>query len=275
MLISFIGGGNMTVAMVSGMLQNGFQPHEIYVVDRHPEKCAALIQQYGIKTGVPDSPLPLSDMIVLAIKPQQMSSVLPQILPQLHTSSFMSIAAGINIETLQTLFEGMSRIIRVMPNTPTLVGEGVCGAFAATLATDVDKNLAQRILGAIGQVIWVQEESILHGITAVSGCGPAYVYSCVAALLAAAQNQGFDLETAKALTYATFSGTIKLLYASQESVSELRARVMSKGGVTERGVAVLEQQGLTDMMDQAVKAAKARSCEMEQMFLQVNMEKGL
>lgn len=267
MLISFVGGGNMTTAMLSGMLQNGFQPQDIYVVDPNQDKREALMRDYGIRTGEPSTPLPLSDMVILAVKPQQLSTILPQINAQLKTTVFVSILAGVSIEALQLLFKTPSRIIRVMPNTPSLVGAGVSGVFASSQTTKADKELAQRVLEAIGKVIWVNNESTLEAITAVSGCGPAYVFACMAALQEAAQKQGFDVEMAKELVYATFSGTIKLAEASLDSVYTLQKRVMSKGGVTERAIAVLEEHKLANIMDEAVQVAKKRSHELELLFL--------
>lgn len=268
MRVSFIGGGNMATAMLSGMLRHGFQPEEIYVVDPNLEKRLTLANQYGVEVGEPTAPLPLSDMVVLAVKPQQIANVLAQIGPQLQNSLVMSIAASVGIATLQTLCGGMPRIIRVMPNTPSLISAGVSGVFASPLVTDTDKLLAQRVLEAIGKVIWVEEESTLDPIAAVSGCGPAYVFSYLIAMLDAAQNQGFDPITARELVYATFSGAMKLAESSFESVYTLRERVMSKGGVTERGVAVLEQKGLSPIINEAVQAARERCQELEQVLLE-------
>lgn len=257
----------MTTAMLSGMLHKGFAAQDIYVVDPNQDKRESLMQVYGIRTGGPSAPLPLSEMIILAVKPQQLSQILPQINAQLKTSVFVSILAGVTIEALQLLFGMRARVIRVMPNTASLVGAGVSGVYASPQTTKMDKDLVQAILEAIGKVIWVNKESVLEAITAVSGCGPAYVFACMAALQEAAQHQGFEVEIARELVYATFSGAIKLAETSSDSVYTLQKKVMSKGGVTERAIAVLEKRRLANIMDEAVRVAKARSHELECLFL--------
>lgn len=259
MTISFIGGGNMAVAMLNGMLQQGFQAKEIHVVEPDAEKRNALVRQYGVQVAAASAALPISEVVILAVKPQQVATVLGAIGAQLQDSILMSIAAGVSIEALQFLCGITQRIVRVMPNTPALIRAGISGAIASPNVSDVDKALANRILLAMGEVVWVQKESALDAITAVSGSGPAYVFYFMQALQDAAQNQGFDPETARQLAYATFSGAVKLAQASSEHVSILRARVTSNKGTTEEGVAVLEQNHLLQTVNQAVKAAATRS----------------
>jgi pyrroline-5-carboxylate reductase len=264
MKVSFIGGGNMAVAMVSGMLQQGFQAQEIHIVEPNEEKRTALASQYKVEVADPSQPLPDSDVVILAVKPQQVVEVLKNRGHSLQNSMLMSIAAGVSIKALQILCGKAQRIVRVMPNTPALIGAGISGAFASTNIEAADKILAEHILQAMGEVVWVDEESALDSITAVSGSGPAYVFYFIEALQQAAQNQGFDLDTARKLAYATFNGAVRLAQSSPESVNALRARVTSKKGTTEEGVAVLEQHQLLHTVDEAVKAAAERSRALEQ-----------
>jgi pyrroline-5-carboxylate reductase len=259
MKISFIGGGNMAVAMLSGMLQQGFTANSIHVIEPCVEKRTALAVQYKVTVADPSQPLPPSDFVILAVKPQQVIKVLHGIGGLLTHSVLMSIAAGVSIEVLQSLCGKAQRVVRVMPNTPALIGAGISGAFASANINEADKIAVERILQAIGEVVWVQHESALDGITAISGSGPAYVFYFMEALQEAAKNQGFDEEIAKKLVYATFNGAVKLAQLSPEPVSTLRARVTSKKGTTEEGVAILAQHQLFSTVDQAVKAAAKRS----------------
>ena len=259
MVISFIGGGNMAVAIVSGMLQQGFQTQEIHIVEPDVEKRTMLQEQYGVQVADPSEKLPISDMVILAVKPQQVASILGVIGSQVQQSLLMSVAAGVSIDALQILCGQTQRIIRAMPNTPALIRAGISGAIASSNVSASDKALANRVLHAIGEVIWVKEESALDAVTAISGSGPAYVFYFMQALQEAAQAQGFDAQTARQLVYSTFSGAVRLAQASSESVSTLRERVTSKKGTTEEGVAVLRQHQLLRAVDEAVKAAAKRS----------------
>ncbi|UXY14710.1 pyrroline-5-carboxylate reductase [Chitiniphilus purpureus] len=260
--ISFIGGGNMAAAMIGGLIQEGTAPQRIHVVDPDETKLHELAQRYGVSTARPGAALPSSRMAVLAVKPQQLEAVARQLAPELGGTLVVSIAAGIRSDTLAHWLGGHTRIVRVMPNTPALVRAGLSGAFAAPAVSDDDRAAAETVLRAIGEVVWVAEESRIDGITAISGSGPAYVFYFMEALQEAARAQGFDVSTARTLAYQTFAGAVALALASEDDAATLRLKVTSKGGTTERAIGTFEQQGLRDIVIAAAAAAATRSREL-------------
>ncbi|WP_027468411.1 pyrroline-5-carboxylate reductase [Deefgea rivuli] len=262
MKITYIGGGNMAAAMIGGMLSQGFTGNEIHVVEPDANKRQELSTQYGISTSAPDEALPASLAIVFAIKPQQFRSVAAQVLPQLNDALVISIAAGIRAETISKWLNGYGRIIRVMPNTPALVQAGISGVYAAADVTADDKALTERILASIGEQVWVDEESQIDGITAISGSGPAYVFYFMEALQAAAKAQGFNAEIAQKLAYQTFAGAVKLAIHSEDDAGTLQVKVTSKGGTTERAIKALETSQVRTTIIAAASAAAARSREL-------------
>ncbi|SMC24467.1 pyrroline-5-carboxylate reductase [Andreprevotia lacus DSM 23236] len=262
MKISFIGGGNMAAAMIGGMVKQGFAGTDIHVVEPDAAKRAELAQQFGISTGSPDEALPASTAVIFAVKPQQLRSVAAALAPQLAGSLVISIAAGVRADTLGRWLGGLDRVVRVMPNTPALVQAGISGAYASPGATADDKALAERILGSIGETVWVADEEEIDGITAISGSGPAYVFYFIESLQAAARAQGFAPETARKLAYQTFAGAIKLALQSDDDAATLRQKVTSKGGTTERAINALENSQVRSTIIAAASAAAARSREL-------------
>ncbi|QZA81926.1 pyrroline-5-carboxylate reductase [Deefgea piscis] len=262
MKITYIGGGNMASAMIGGMLSQGFKGQDIHVVEPDAGKRVELAQQYGISCSAPDEALPASQAIIFAIKPQQFRTVAQSILPQLNHALVISIAAGIRAATISQWLAGYQRIVRVMPNTPALVQAGISGVYATEHVTDTDKALTTRILASIGEQVWVNDESQMDGITAISGSGPAYVFYLMEALQAAALAQGFDAEIANKLAYQTFAGAVKLALTSPDDAGTLQVKVTSKGGTTERAIQTLEAHHVRATMIAAAAAAAARSVEL-------------
>ena len=262
MRIVFIGGGNMASAMVGGLLQQGHAAEALFVVEPDADRRAALAKEFGIAALPVDAPLPDSEVVVLAVKPQVLKSVVKAIAPQCQGRLILSIAAGVRLADLDRWLGGNARLVRVMPNTPALVRAGVSGAYLGGLATAADKAATQGILASIGDVVWVETEGQIDAITAISGSGPAYVFLFMEALQAAASQLGFDAVQARSLAYTTFEGAIKLALSSADEVATLRAKVTSKGGTTEAAIATLLAGGVMETMAAATVAAEARAREM-------------
>ncbi len=263
MKVCFIGGGNMASAMIGGLLKSGLAPEAISAVDVDAGQRARLAERFGIRAFDAAGPaIAGSDCIVLAVKPHQVRQVAAGLAPLLDGQLVVTIAAGIRTADLGRWLGGYDRIARAMPNTPALIGQGIAGLYAAPdLAAD-DRARVERILGAVGGVLWVERETLVDAVTAVSGSGPAYVFLMIESLEAAAAGVGFDPVQARQLALATFAGAANLAAVDAEPPAVLRARVTSKGGTTERGIAALEAGGLRALVAQAVHAANRRAIEL-------------
>jgi pyrroline-5-carboxylate reductase len=260
MRITFIGGGNMAGALIGGLIARGQAAADLAVIDPSPEQRAALSQRgVGRLFGTPEPVALASDVIVLAVKPQQMREAATAIAPLLGGRLVISVAAGIRTSDLSRWLGGHTRIVRAMPNTPALIGEGVTGLACPNDLPASDRAAADTILGAVGQVVWVDDETALDAVTAVSGSGPAYVFYFMEAIERAGRELGLTSEQARALTLATFSGASRLAAQSSEPPSVLRERVTSKGGTTAAALAVMGERGLAAHIGDALAAACARS----------------
>jgi len=263
MHITFIGGGNMANALIGGMLGQGFATTDIRVVEPNAETAEKLRAQYGVTVyGEAGTEALASDLIMLAVKPQQMRAVAAAVAPQLRTQLVVSIAAGIRAADLSRWLGGYGRLVRAMPNTPAMVLSGVTGLYALADVSEDERARAQRVLEAVGVVVWVAAESEMDVITAVSGSGPAYVFYFMEGLEEAAIAQGLSAAQARQLSLATFAGAAKLAAQSADDVATLRARVTSKGGTTERAIRTMEAARLKQIIVEAVRAAALRSREL-------------
>jgi len=262
MKMTFIGGGNMATAMIGGMVAQGFSGSDIHVVDPSEPRQRELVQQFGVSCAPPGAPLPPSAAIVFAVKPQQLRQIAEELKNQIGQALVISIAAGIRADTLGRWLDGHDRIVRVMPNTPALVQAGISGVYASEGVSAADRALTERILASIGEIVWVDDETDMDGITAISGSGPAYVFYFMEALQAAARAQGFSPEIAQKLAYQTFAGSVKLALASADDAATLRVKVTSKGGTTERAINAFENSQLRTTIIAAAAAAAARSREL-------------
>jgi pyrroline-5-carboxylate reductase len=260
--VSFIGGGNMAAAIVGGLIASGTQPTDIEVVEINADARANLAARFGIVTHTDLSQARLHGLVVLAVKPQTLPEVAAALAPRLAGQLVVSIAAGVRVADLSRWLGGHQRIVRAMPNTPALVQAGITGLFAPAAVAQESRSQAEAVLRAVGRVVWVEDESQLDAVTAVSGSGPAYVFYCIEALEAAAVSQGLAPETARQLALQTFFGAAKLALESGEEPAVLRQRVTSRGGTTERGIAALEVAGVRQAVAQAVEAASRRSAEL-------------
>ncbi len=263
MRILFIGGGNMATALIGGLLKQGLAASDIRVVEVSEDARHSLRQAFGVvaQAGLAETGV-VEDVVLLAVKPQHLRDVAQRLRPHLHGQLVVSIAAGIRTADLSRWLGGHGRIVRAMPNTPAILRAGITGLYAAPMATDADRKAAQSVLGAVGTVIWLDNENRMDGVTAVSGSGPAYVFYFIEALQQAAQELGFSEEQARNLAVETFVGAAKLAAGSAEPPAVLRARVTSKGGTTERALQVMESFELKGRVVDAVRAAARRSIEL-------------
>lgn len=260
--VSFIGGGNMGAAIIGGLIASGAQPTEIEVVEISAEARAQLAARFGVVTHTDISQARLHGLIVLAVKPQTLPAVAAALAPHLDGQLVVSIAAGVRVADLARWLGGHDRIVRAMPNTPALVQAGIAGLFAPPAVSQEARSQAEAVLRAVGGVVWVDDETQLDAVTAVSGSGPAYVFYFIESLEAAAVAQGLAPATARQLALQTFFGAAKLALESSEEPAVLRQRVTSKGGTTERGIAALEAAAVKPAIGQAVEAASRRSAEL-------------
>jgi pyrroline-5-carboxylate reductase len=260
--VTFIGGGNMAAAIIGGLVASGTAPTDIEVVEINADARAQLAARFGVVTHGDLAQARLHGLIVLAVKPQQLPAVAATLARHVGAHLVLSIAAGVRVADLSRWLGGHARIVRAMPNTPALVQAGIAGLYAAPGLGHDARSQAESVLRAVGGVVWVDDESQLDAVTAVSGSGPAYVFYCIESLEAAALAQGLAAETARQLALQTFFGAAKLALESGEEPAVLRQRVTSKGGTTERGIAALEAAGVKAAMQQAVDAASRRSAEL-------------
>ncbi|MBV8657230.1 MAG: pyrroline-5-carboxylate reductase [Burkholderiales bacterium] len=261
MRITFIGGGNMASAIIAGL--HHASDLALHVVDRNFDKCQRMAHEYGATYSVQLSPEDLqADVIVLAIKPQQLQALCADIAPHLNEQLIISVAAGVRTSKLAGWLNGYERLVWVMPNTPAQVGAGVSGIYATDAVGDHERAVAERIFQAVGKTVWLDDETRMDNLTAITGCGPAYVFYMVEALQAAAIAQGFSETDARSMAEGTFFGAVKLLESSGEDAATLRAKVTSKKGVTEQGILSFTEDGLFDLFKRAAERARARSEEM-------------
>lgn len=257
-----LGCGKMGSALLAGWLEAGVPAQKVWVIEPNPSEW---LRSSGVQLNqpVPDR----LDVALLAVKPQMMGAALPalQSLGNGRTL-FISIAAGTTLATLAATLGAATPIVRVMPNTPAMVGRGISGLIGNANVPAAALALARDLMAAVGQVVELDTEAQIDAVTAVSGSGPAYVFHLIEALAAAGQTQGLSAEVAMQLARATVCGSGELAWRSPDSAEQLRINVTSPGGTTAAALAVLmaPQTGLTPLMTEAVAAAAARGRELGQ-----------
>lgn len=259
MNISFIGGGNMARAIIGGLKNNGFAMAAITVMELDAEKRVQLAAEYNIQTTDTYADLQPSDVIVLAIKPQQLKEVCSQLSPLLNSQLIISIAAGVRSADISLWLGDYQSIVRVMPNTPAQIQAGVSALYAIKNVSSIQRDQANTILTAVGKTLWLDDEGKMDAVTAISGSGPAYVFYMIEALQEAAVGLGLNAEDARMLALQTFAGASLLATQSIDDVKTLRAQVTSKGGTTEQGILALETANLKGIIMNAAKAAAEKS----------------
>jgi len=257
--IAFIGGGNMASAIIGGLVKQGVTPENLMVVEPFEASSDALRAQFKVGAiAKADASLEGADLVVWAVKPQNLREAAGQAGPFCKDALHLSVAAGIRSDSLAQWL-GSQRIVRAMPNTPALVGLGQTGLFARAGVTENDKAWVEWLVASTGQFLWVGEEAQLDAVTAVSGSGPAYVFYFIEAMERAALDMGMTAEHAKQLAIGTFVGASQLAQSAQEPVSVLRDRVTSKGGTTHAAITAMQSADLGALFQDAIKAAQARA----------------
>ena len=266
--IVFVGGGNMASAIISGLLKQGLPASALHVVEPSETQRAKLRQEFGVQC-LPnaDPSLADADLVVWAVKPQSFLAAAAPCGGILQNALHLSVMAGIRSDAI-ALAVGTRRVVRAMPNTPALIGQGIAGLYAAPEVTAAERNRVHDVLAATGATLWVEREADLDAVTALSGSGPAYVFYFVEAMVQAAQEMGLSAEQGRALALATFAGATALAQASPEPVSTLRERVTSKGGTTHAALLSLEANAVKAAFVAALKAAQQRARELGDEFEQ-------
>ncbi len=263
--ISFIGAGNMASAIIGGMLDSGFKAANIWVSAPDDNHLQSIRKQFGVSVTTDNRYCAeQADMVVLAVKPQVMASVCSDIAPVVQNTRplMVSIAAGLEASTLDEWLGGGLPLVRVMPNTPSLVGKGAAGLYANDQVKEKQKTMVESVFNSIGSALWVEDESLLHAVTALSGSGPAYFFLMLEALEEAATDAGIAGETARALAIQTMAGAAEMAGRSEHDPGQLKRNVMSPGGTTEQAIQTFEEGGMTDLVKKAYSAAYKRSGEM-------------
>jgi pyrroline-5-carboxylate reductase len=262
-----VGGGKMGEALLAGWLAQGVPSDAVLVVEPAAPRREVLSRTHGVATFADAAALPRGcapGVLLLAVKPQAMDEALPAYAPFVAADTLvLSIAAGKPVALFERAFGVGTAIVRAMPNTPAAVGRGVTVLYANAVATPDQRSLAEQLMRAVGEVLWVADEELMHAVTAVSGSGPAYVFHVIEAMAAAGVQAGLPEELAMRLARATVVGAGELAFRAPDSAAQLRANVTSPGGTTAAALEVLmAQDGLGPLMARAVAAAARRSREL-------------
>ncbi|MGB0722460.1 MAG: pyrroline-5-carboxylate reductase [Gammaproteobacteria bacterium] len=268
-ITAFIGGGNMARSLIGGLIADGFDPAHIIAADPVDDTRADLGARMGIKTSAENThAADQADILVMAVKPQMLRAVAEGIAASVQNRKplVISIAAGVRSDDLERWLGGDVAVVRTMPNTPALVQSGATALFANPRVRAEQRDLAESILRAVGITRWVNDESLIDAVTALSGSGPAYFFLVMEAMQAAGEKLGLDSESARLLTLQTAFGAAKMALESREAPADLRKRVTSPGGTTERALGVMEDEGLRATFEKALAAARDRSEELAGMM---------
>lgn len=261
--IGFIGGGNMAEALIKGLLQGTFPAGEIFVSEPSEPRRRHLEERYGVRLTADNLEVVRGcDLLVLAVKPQIFREVVRGFAAAFTGENLLiSLLAGVSTSALEEEFDGRPRVVRTMPNTPALVGEGATALCAGRFASPDDLLAARHLFETVG-VVQVVNENLMDAVTGLSGSGPAYVYTVIEALADGGVREGLPRETALALATQTVLGAARLVRDSSEHPAVLRDRVCSPGGTTIAGMKALEEKGLRVALMEAVERAAARSREL-------------
>ncbi|WP_418113855.1 pyrroline-5-carboxylate reductase [Vibrio scophthalmi] len=267
--ITFIGAGNMARSIIAGLVASGYPANLITATDPNQEQRDFLSNQYGINTEADNAiAATQADVVVLAVKPQLME-VVGQGMQGVDFSHklVISIAAGISAERLNSMFAAELSLVRVMPNTPALVSQGMSGLYAPENISTQDRQFAADLMSAVGKVCWVEQESGINNVIAAAGSAPAYFFLFMEAMQAEAIAQGFDNETARLLVQQSALGAAEMVIANpQIELATLREQVTSKGGTTAEAIRTFNEHQLSDIVAKAMQAAVIRAQEMEKLF---------
>ena len=260
--IAFIGGGNMAAALIGGLRQAGLPAGAIQVVEPFEAQRQRLAQQHGVAAVAAAGPvLAGCGIVVWAVKPQLFAEAAAPCAPFVGAALQLSVMAGIRSDTLVRA-SGSERVVRSMPNTPALIGQGIAGLYAREAVGADERAAVEEVLRPTGRLLWVAREEDLDAVTALSGSGPAYVFYFIEAMMQAARDMGLSEANGRALAQATFAGATALAVASDEAPSVLRERVTSKGGTTHAAITSMEADGVKAAFVKAMRAAQQRAREL-------------
>jgi pyrroline-5-carboxylate reductase len=265
--IAFIGGGNMASAVIGGLLRSGqLQPSQVLVVEPHAPQRDKLRADFGLEAlAAGDERLAQAALVVWAVKPQLFGEAAAPLKAWVGGALHLSVMAGITTASLSRA-TGSARIVRSMPNTPALIGQGIAGLFACPDVTAAERAAIEAVLAPTGRTLWVDREADLDAVTALSGSGPAYFFLMVESMMAAAVEMGLTAEQGRQLSLATCAGAAALGLASPESPTVLRERVTSKGGTTYAAITAMQADGVDVAIRRAVLAAQRRAEELGKQF---------
>ncbi len=261
--ICFIGGGNMAQALIGGLISRGLPPTRITVSDPVEKVRLLLAEKDVCVTDDNIAAIRDADIVLFAVKPQVLASVLKPLKGLFEGKLVMSIVAGAEIATIATLL-ATDRIVRVMPNTPALVQTGAHGLYATDAVDSKDRELASQVLAATGLTLWVNSEAQIDAVTAVSGSGPAYFFYMMESMIRAGKNLGLDEKVATALTLQTALGAAQMAITSSNTPAELRKNVTSPNGTTQAALEVFDRAQISQNIQAALAAAQKRSQELAQ-----------
>jgi pyrroline-5-carboxylate reductase len=263
--IGFIGGGNMATSLLGGLVSDNCQPGNIQVAEPDAARREALANRYGITTTADNNALAAAvDVVVLAVKPQVMPEVCRGIANTVQEKQplILSIAAGLRIADIDRWLGGNCAIVRTMPNTPALVQSGATALFANDRVSTGQRELAEGVMRSVGLTLWLEQESQMDAVTALSGSGPAYFFLIIELLQQAGVKLGLSAESARLLAVQTAFGAAKMALESPDESTTLRERVTSPGGTTERAIGILEEGGIRALFVQALEGARDRAGEL-------------
>lgn len=263
--LGFIGAGNMAGSLIAGLCADGYDPKKIWASDPDPEKLDSLAGRFGVNTTANNlAVVENSQLVVLAVKPQAMREVALGLAATVQRCRplIVSLAAGVTEAAIDRWLGGGNDIVRCMPNTPALVKTGATALHGSDNISSEQRSRAEAVLRAVGLVVWVEHEALLDAVTALSGSGPAYFFLFMEAMEEAAVKLGLEPKTARLLTQQTALGAARLAIESDESPAELRRKVTSPGGTTERAVGRLEEGALRTLVLEAMQAAERRAVEL-------------
>ncbi len=265
-MIAFLGGGNMASAIIGGLLRAGTAAGQIVVVEPHAPQRQKLVGEFGVRVlAAGDASLAGASTVVWAVKPQLFAEAAAPVKAWVGASLQLSVMAGIRSDALVAATGG-ERVVRAMPNTPALIGQGIAGLYARPAVSGEERARVEALLAPTGQTLWVEREDDLDAVTALSGSGPAYFFFVVEAMMAAAVDMGLTAEQGRRLALATCAGAAALGLASDESPTTLRERVTSKGGTTHAAITSLQADAVDAAIRRAVLAAQKRAAELGKEF---------
>ncbi len=264
--IAFIGGGNMASAIIGGLLKSGRSVDSLIVVEPFEAQRSKLFADFQLTAlAAANASLARADGVVWAVKPQLFSAATMPCAAHVGQALHLSVMAGIRSDSIAAAV-GSQRVVRAMPNTPALIGQGISGLFARAAVNTLERSHVEALLAPTGQTLWVNQETDLDAVTALSGSGPAYVFYFIEAMMQAAADMGLSAAQGRQLALATFAGSTALAQAADEPPHVLRERVTSKGGTTFAALTAMETAGVKAAVVSAIQAAQHRARELGDEF---------